>query len=106
MPLLAKLVSLLFGGVASFIALFWARKISVTVLAVAAFALAIAALMVTFNALVAPMVGLMFSTQYGQFLGLAFPPIAGTCLASMATCWGACALYKLKVQSIKMSASA
>ena len=106
MPLLGKLISLLFGGVASFIALFWAKKISVTVLAVAAFALALVALMIVFNSLVAPMVALMFSTQYGQFLGLAFPPIAGTCLASMSTCWGACALYKLKVQSIKMSASA
>jgi len=48
----------------------------------------------------------MFSTQYGQFIGLAFPPISGTCMTSIATCWGGCALYKLKMQSIKMTASA
>lgn len=106
MPLLGALISSLFGGIASFIALFWAKKISVSVLAVAAFALAFAALMVMFNLLVAPLVGAMFSTQYGQFLGLAFPPIAGTCMTSIATAWGGCALYKLKMQSIKLTASA
>jgi hypothetical protein len=58
-----------------------------------------------FNNVVSPLVGQMFSTQYGQFLGLAFPPIAGTCMTGIAATWGACALYKLKVQSIKMSAS-
>jgi hypothetical protein len=106
MPLLAGLISSLFGGVASFIALLWAKKLAVTTIAVAAFAASLVALMAAFNLLVAPFVAAMFSTQYGQFLGLAFPPLAGTCLASLGACWGACALYKLKIQSIKMSASA
>lgn len=106
MPLLGALIASLFGGIASMIGLFWAKKISVTVLAVGAFALALAALMTMFNALVAPLLAEMFSTSLGQFIGLAFPPIAGTCLASMATCWGGCALYKLKIQAVKMSASA
>ena len=106
MPLLAGLFGLLMGGMASMIALFWAKKISVAVLAIAGFALALAALMIVFNALVTPLVAAMFSTQYGQFIGLAFPPMAGTCLTAIAACWSACALYKLKVQSIKMSASA
>lgn len=96
----------LFGGIASLMAAMWAKKISVSVLAVAGFALALTALMATFNMLVSPLVGALFSTQYGQFLGLAFPPVAGTCLFSLSSCWGACALYKLKIQSIKMSASA
>lgn len=106
MPLLAKLVALLFGGIGSLIGLFWAKKISVSVIAVAAFATSLAVLMAVFNGLVSPLIQQMFSTSLGQFIGLAFPPIAGTCLASLATCWGACALYKLKIQSIKMSASA
>lgn len=106
MPLLAALLSSLTGALASFIALLWAKKISVAVLAVAAFAASLAVLMAVFNLLVSPLVAAMFSTQYGQFIGLAFPPIAGTCLTSLGTCWGACALYKLKMQSIKMSASA
>lgn len=106
MPLLAALWSALVGGIASFIAQLWAKKVAVVGLAVAAFATAFAALMVVFNELVVPLCAAMFSTQYGQFMGLAFPPIAGTCLVSLGSCWGACALYKLKMQSIKMSASA
>jgi hypothetical protein len=106
MPLLGALISSLFGGIASFIALFWAKKISVAALGVTAFAVAFAALLVMFNTLVSPFVGAMFSTAYGQVLGLAFPPIAGTCMTSIATAWGGCALYKLKMQSIKLTASA
>ena len=106
MPLLAALWSAVVGGMASFIALLWAKKLAVSVLAIAGFAASLTVLMAAFNMLVSPLVAAMFSTQYGQFLGLAFPPIAGTCLTSLATCWGACALYKLKIQSIKMTASA
>lgn len=106
MPLLAGLIASLFGTLATFFAQLWAKKIVVAGLAVAAFAVALVALMAVFNGLVAPLVQGMFSTQYGQFIGLAFPPISGTCMTSIATCWGACALYKLKMQSIKMTASA
>lgn len=106
MPLLAALFTTLFAGAASFLVQLWAKKVVIVGLAVAGFALALVVLMATFNTLVSPFIAAMFSSQYGQFLGLAFPPIAGTCMASIGTCWGACALYKLKVQSIKMSASA
>ena len=106
MPLLAALFSTLAGGMASFLAAIWAKKIGVTIVAIAAFAAALVALMLTFNVLVAPLVQSMFSTSLGQFIGLAFPPIAGTCLASLGACWGACALYKLKIQAIRMSAAA
>lgn len=106
MPSLGALIASLFGGIASLIGLFWAKKISVTVIAVAAFAAALAVLMALFNGLVSPLLQTMFSTSLGQFIGLAFPPIAGTCLASISACWCGCALYKLKVQAIKMTASA
>lgn len=106
MPLLGALLASLAGGIASFLTQIWAKKLVVAGLAVAAFAVALVALMAVFNALVAPLVQSMFSTQYGQFIGLAFPPISGTCMTSIASAWGACALYKLKMQSIKMTASA
>lgn len=106
MPILAGLLTSLFGGIASLFAVWWGKKIAVSVLAVAGVAAALVVLMATFNLLVTPLIAAMFSSMYGQFVGLAFPPIAGTCLASLGTCWGACALYKLKVQSIKMSAAA
>lgn len=106
MPLLGQLLASLFGGLGGTLAAAGTKKVATIAYAVTAFGLALAALMATFNYLVAPLVGAMFSTQYGQFLGLAFPPMAGTCMASIGTAWGSCALYKLKMQSIKMSASA
>lgn len=105
MPIFAALVSSLMGSFASFFAFLWAKKLAVSTLAIAGFALSLTALMLVFNTAVSPLIQAMFSTQYGQFLGLAFPPIAGSCMASIAACWAGCALYKLKIQSIKMSAS-
>lgn len=106
MPVLAQLFINLFGGLVSALVATGTKKVATVALAVTAFGLALTALMTGFNLLVTPFVAAMFATQYGQFIGLAFPPISGTCIAGMGTAWGACALYKLKVQSIKMSASA
>lgn len=106
MPLLGNLLASLFGGIAAFLVEALTKKVVTVAVAVAAFALALGVLMVGFNAVASPLVAALFSTQYGQFLGLAFPPMAGTCIASIAATWGMCALYKLKIQSIKMSASA
>lgn len=105
MPILASLIASLFGGIAAFLVEFVTKKIAVAGAAIAAFAVCLGVLMSLFNAAVTPLVQAMFSTQYGQFIGLAFPPMAGTCLAAISTTWMACALYKLKMQSIKMTAS-
>lgn len=106
MPLLATLLASLFGAAGGIFVGETAKKVATAAVAVVAFGLALGALMLMFNTLVAPLVQAMFQTSFGQFIGLAFPPIAGTCMASITTCWIGCALYKLKVQSIKMSASA
>lgn len=106
MPLLAALLTSLFSGFAAFLAQYLSKKVVTVGLAVAAFALALGVLMAAFSFIVSPIVAQLFNTSYGQFIGLAFPPMAGTCLAAISAAWTACALYKLKVQSIKMSASA
>lgn len=106
MPILAGLISSLIGGFASLIALLWAKKLGVAVLAIAAFAAALVVLLAVFNGLVTPLLTEMFSTSLGQFIGLAFPPISGTCMVSLGTCWGACALYRIKLQAIQATASA
>lgn len=105
MPILASLMMSLFGGIAAFLIEFVTKKIAVAGAAVAAFAVSLGVLMTLFNAAVSPLVQAMFTTQYGQFIGLAFPPIAGSCMAAISTVWMGCALYKLKMQSIKMTAS-
>ena len=106
MPILAGLLASLFGGVASFFVQFLTKKIAVVAAAIVAIGTAFGILMAAFNTLVAPLASAMFRTSYGQFLGLAFPPMAGQCLTAITACWIACALYKLKVQSIKLTASA
>lgn len=106
MGALGALIVTIVAGIVEFFAKEWGKKVAVTVVAIAAFAAALAVLLAVFNGLVSPMVSAMFTTQYGQFIGLAFPPISGTCMTAIATCWGACALYKLKMQSIKLTASA
>lgn len=106
MPLLGALLTSLFSGLAAWLAQYLTKKVVTVGLAVAAFAVTLGVLMAFFATVVSPLVGSLFSTAYGQFLGLAFPPMAGTCLAAISASWTACALYKLKIQSIKMSASA
>lgn len=104
MPLFAGMVSAFFTALASFLARLFAAKVAVRLAAVAALATLGGALMLTFNGIVAPLVAGIFSTQYGQLLGLAFPPVAGTVLTGIATLWGACTTYKLQERAIKVTA--
>ena len=59
------------------------------------------ALMVAFHAFVEPLVAALFSTAYGQFLGLLFPPISGNIVAGMIALWVACTAYRLNIQAIR-----
>lgn len=106
MPLFAAFLGNVLVGLAGFFASFLTRKVAVAAAAVSAFGTAIAALLLAFNTLVSPLVAGIFSTSYGAVLGLAFPPIAGTCLASIASCWAACALYTWQRRAISLAAAA
>lgn len=105
MPLLAAFIGSLIGGIVQFFAQLASRKITVMVLATASITLAYVGLLSAFNVAITPLVQAMFSTQYGQFLGLAFPPISGTCMAVIGVTWGGCVMYKIKIVSIKLTAS-
>lgn len=104
MPLFAQLVASLFTGLSAFLVKAFAAKVAIRVAAVGALAASGAALMIAFNTVVAPLVGALFSTAYGQLIGLAFPPVAGTVLAGVATVWVSCTTYKLQAQAIKLAA--
>lgn len=104
MPLLAGLLQSLFGGLAAFLAGEASKRATMALLVSTGLVLASAALLTAFNLAVKPLVAAMFSTQFGQFIGLAFPPIAGNCLAAIGGTWAACGAYKLKVVSIRASA--
>jgi len=58
----------------------------------AAYALTVA----VFNSYLAPLASQAFNTQYGQFMGLAFPPVAGTCIVTFSGALLASFLWRLK----------
>lgn len=104
MPVFAALMQTLFGALATFLAKMFAARIAIRLAGVAAIGALGTGLMAAFNAAVVPLADQLFSTQYGQLLGLAFPPVAGTCLATMAGLWMAVTTYKLQVHAIKLTA--
>lgn len=104
MPLFAALFSSLFTALGSFLLKLFVARLVIRVAAVGAIIAAGSALMVTFNSQVAPLVSAMFNSQYGQFLGLAFPPISGTCIAAFTAVWLGCMTYRLQVRTITATA--
>lgn len=105
MPLLGQLFSSLFAAaVASLFRLFGA-KVAVRMLAISGIAALGATLLAVFNGLVAPMAAALFTTAYGQLLGLVFPPISGTVVTGLVALWIACAVYRLKLRAIGIASS-
>lgn len=94
MPLLAALFSGLMTSVFTLMASLVGAQIAARLLAVGAVATLYVASVVTFSQVIAPWISNVFSSQYGQLLGLLFPPVAGTVLASLIGYWGAVAAYK------------
>jgi len=105
MPLLGQAIAALFTALSGFLLKLFVARVAIRVTAVAAIASLGTALMVSFNSFVAPIVGGLFATQYGQLLGLVFPPFAGTVLFGLVALWSACAVYKLQVSAIKVTAN-
>lgn len=105
MPQFALMVTAIFQGLSAFLAKLFLAKVALRIAAVAAISGFAATLMATFNAVVAPWVAAAFSTSYGQVIGLAFPPVAGTVLAGIATLWVACTTYALQRQAVAVTAN-
>lgn len=106
MPLLGALLVTLFGGIFASLAKDAGRKAAVMAMAIAGVVAMVALLMAFFNQTVSPLAQQMFQTQYGQYMGLAFPPVAGTCLAAITATWIACGTYKIRMKIIAISAAA
>jgi len=104
MPILGGLLVSLFTGLGGLFSAIFGAQIAVKLAAVAAFIGFGVVLLGVFNTLVAPIAAAVFSTGFGQVLGLAFPPIAGTCLAAVAAVWAACGLYGIQRRALSMVA--
>lgn len=103
MPLGWLLFSNIMGGLVAFFARYFTRKVAVIAAALTVLATITGALLSTFNVVVSPLVAQLFSTQYGQLIGLAFPPVAGSCLAALGTTWSACTLYAWQRVALSIS---
>lgn len=104
MPLFAAFFGALFSSLGIFLAKMFAAKLAIRVLGVAALTALASGLMVTFNNAIAPLVQQLFQTQYGQFLGLAFPPIAGTVISVYLSVLLAIATYRLQARAVSLTA--
>ena len=105
MPLFAALFSSLFSALGVFLAKLFAARLALRLMGVTALTALGAGLLATFNGYIAPLVAMAFSTSYGQFIGLAFPPVAGTVLTLYFTAWIAVQTYKLQARAVALTAS-
>lgn len=84
MPLLAKLLvfcsTWVFGAITSLVAGAW----GVRIIAAVTLAGIYLSCVIFYTTKVSEWIGDLFITQYGQLLGLCFPPVSGSVLAGMA----------------------
>ena len=93
MPILAGLLVSLFSGIATLLGTYISKKVAVGLAAATTLGTLYGGLVVLMNTAVSPLLAALFNTSYGQFIGLAFPPMAGTALGIVATVWAGCTLY-------------
>lgn len=105
MPLFAAFFGALFSSLGIFLAKIFAAKLAIRVAGVAVLVSLAGGLVATFNGFIAPLLAMMFSTSYGQFLGLAFPPISGTIMATYMTAVLAVGTYKLQTRAVALTAN-
>ena len=87
MPLLATLLASVGSGIYALIAAIVGAKIATRLTAVAALAAIYISCIAFFMGLIEPWLATLFSSTYGQLLGLLFPPIAGSVLAGLGAYW-------------------
>lgn len=87
MPLLGALIQSLFGNISALILALAASRYALALSAVLGLAGLYIAAVGAFSAFVQPLIGALFSTSFGQVIGLAFPPIAGSIIAGYYALW-------------------
>lgn len=101
MPILA----LLLKGFFVFAIKLWGAqqvaKLGVRITVVGVIAAAYVALALAFSVLVNPLLGSLFSSEYGQLWGLAFPPIAGSVVAGLVGLWIAVRTFRYTREAVR-----
>lgn len=103
MPLLAKLLAWLMGNVYGLVAAMFGAKWAVRVTAITTLAGLYVACAITFSVMIIPWLAAFAGTQFGLLLGLLFPPVAGTVVASLGTFWACILAKRYSAKLIKMT---
>ncbi len=103
MPLLAKLLTLVGASIFGLISSMFGAKIAVRLIAVATLAALYGASVVLFTTTITPWLSGVFTSPYGQLLGLLFPPAAGTVLASLSAYWIVVAGQRYTARLVRMA---
>lgn len=104
MPLFAQFFGALFTALGGFLLKLFVARVAIRVAAVAAVMALGASMFTAFNMAVAPLVAMVFSHPYGQFLGLLFPPIAGTIITALLAAWASVKTYQVQRRAIEITA--
>lgn len=104
MSIFAQFFTALFSALGGFLLKLFAARVAIRLVAVGLMMALSASMFALFNTTIAPLIQQLFSTQYGQFLGLLFPPIAGTIIATLLACWLAVATYMVQKRAIEVTA--
>lgn len=103
MPLFAKLFQWLMGSVYSLVLKMFGATWAVRVTAITTLAGLYIGCAITFTVMIVPWLAAFLSTQYGLLLGLLFPPVAGTVVASLGVFWTCILAKRYSAKLIKMT---
>ncbi len=104
MPIFAAFFGSLFSALGIFLAKIFAAKLAIRIAAVAVLVTLASGLVTTFNGYISPLLSMLFNTSYGQFIGLAFPPISGTIMTLYMSAVLAVGTYKLQARAVSLTA--
>lgn len=103
MPVFSLLFQAVMGNAVALLVAIRSAENAVRLTAIAVLSAAYVACVVFYTTVIDPLIGLLFSTAYGQLLGLVFPPLAGSVLASFVALWG-CIVAKRYTEKFVMMA--
>lgn len=102
MPALALLLKVALGNMYALYLAITSQALALRLGAIAVMAAAYVACVVGFTTFIAPLIGALFATSYGQVIGLAFPPISGTVVFGIVTLWGCLVAKAYYMKVIKL----
>lgn len=103
MPLLAAFLGTMFTAIGGFMLKLFLVRTGIRAIGVAAVLALWTGLLSLFNGFISPLIAQAFVTQYGQFVGLAFPPIAGTCITTIVGAAAAFQAYRIKRRFVEQT---